>query len=95
MTVAVPLFHLGQGWWTFLRARSQFVYKFRKILSYIHVNFEEQIKILDASIIIINCLISIINVHNSYNRITNSQYKYIIFKMKTSSRNKVRQKIWK
>ena len=47
-------------------------------------------KILGVSIIIINCWINIINVHNNYNHITNSQYKYIIFKMKASSRNKVR-----
>ena len=69
---------------------AQFVYKFLKILSHARINFEEQIKNLGASIIIVNSWINIINVYNNCNRRNNSKYKYIIFKMKASTRNAVR-----
>jgi hypothetical protein len=43
-----------------LRARAQIVYKFEEILSCAHVNFEEQNKVFEPSIIIIIIIIIII-----------------------------------
>jgi len=65
-----------------------------------HGKFNEQSKILEPSIIIINyCIIissSIINAHYNDNCIINSCYNYyIIFLIKASLRNVVRMKIWK
>jgi hypothetical protein len=74
------------------------VYKFRRNSFACPRNFEEQNKVLETSIIIINYMIivtSIINAHYNYNCIINSQNNYDICLTKDSSRNAIRKKSWK
>ena len=40
------MYSVVQGWRNFLRVRAQIVYKFKKIPSLAHENYEEQSKIL-------------------------------------------------
>jgi len=55
-----------QGWRTILRARAQMLYKFRKKKnSRAHENFEQQNKVLEPPIVIINYCI-IINAYYNY-----------------------------
>ena len=50
------------------------------MLSWAHGNFEEQNKVLETSIIIINYCTIIINAYYNYNCIINAQYtSYIIY----------------
>jgi len=56
---------LDQGWWTLLRARAQTVYKFQRILWRTYGNFEEENKVLEPAIIVINYCI-IINAYYNY-----------------------------
>jgi predicted metalloenzyme YecM len=56
---------LYQGWWTVLRAHAQTVYKFWRILWRTYGSFEEQNKVLERAIIIINYCI-IINAYYNY-----------------------------
>jgi hypothetical protein len=70
---------------------------FEEILSHAHGNFEEQNRVLELSVIIINyCIIIIIRTFCKYNCVINSQYNYYsIFLTKASSRNAIRKKFWK
>jgi len=54
MTVAVPSLLPRTQLMNLFEGIAQFVYKFLKILSHARINFEEQIKNLGASIIIVN-----------------------------------------
>jgi hypothetical protein len=57
---------LDQGWRTFLTARAQIVYKFRRKSFRAHWNFEEENKVLEPSINIINYCIVSINAYYNY-----------------------------
>jgi len=58
LSVTIWQKYLNQGWRTLLRARAQTLYKFRRILLRTYGNFEEQNKVLEPTIIIINyCII--------------------------------------
>ena len=60
-------------------------------------NFEEQNKVMEPSIIIVDyCIIIIIIITAYYNFIVQSMHNRItIFLIKASSRNVLRKKIWK
>jgi heme/copper-type cytochrome/quinol oxidase subunit 2 len=65
-----------QGWGTFLRTRAQIVYKCRRNPVACRGNVEEQNKLLESAIIIINYRIIIIKAY--YNYIIIAQYNYYI-----------------
>jgi len=65
---------------------------FKEILSDGHGNFEEQNKVLESVIIIINYCIIIMNAY--YNYTISAQYSYI-FLINTSSKKAKRKKMWK
>jgi hypothetical protein len=64
---------------------------FKEILSGGHGNFEEQNKVLESLIIIINYCIIIMKAY--YNYIISAQCNYI-FLINVSSRNAKRKKMW-
>jgi len=65
---------------------------FKETLSGGYGNFEEQNKVLESLIIIINYCIIIMNAY--YNYTISAQYNYI-FLINASSRNAKRKKMWK
>ena len=65
---------------------------FEEILSRAHAFFEEQNKVLEPSIIIINYRVINTNAYYNCNCIMNTQYNYIVRQIKTSSRNEIRKK---
>ena len=65
---------------------------FKEILSGGHGNFEEQNKVLESVIFIINYCIIIKNAYHNYT--ITVQYNYI-FLINASSRNAKRKKMWK
>ena len=67
---------LLQGWGTYMRTRAQIVYKFRRISFACRGNVEEQNKVLESAIIIINYRIIFINSY--YNYIIIAQYNCYI-----------------
>jgi len=58
---------LVQGWRTFSRAYDQIVYEFPRTFAYAHGKFEEQIKVLEPSIISTNYCIIISNTCYNWN----------------------------
>jgi hypothetical protein len=57
---------VAHGWRIVLEVRAQIVDKFQEVLSRARGNFEQQNKVLEVSIIIINCCIIIIIIINAY-----------------------------
>jgi hypothetical protein len=59
--VTIYINYLGQGWRNFMGRVTNMTINSEKIILCAHGNFEEQNKVLESSIIIINYLIIIIN----------------------------------
>jgi hypothetical protein len=71
----VDMYALYQGWRTLRSRVPKLSTNFEGILWRDHGKSEEQNKVLEPSIIIINYC-DVINAYNSYNYIINSQYNY-------------------
>ena len=85
---------LDQGRRTFLKEGAQIYVKFEEILSRVHGNFDDQNKVLEPSITIINYCVIIINACYIY-IVKLMRSKIITIIIKASTWNAIRKKMWK